>query len=29
LFADASHYRINGSAFAGSPLQLPAVAAPV
>jgi UDP-3-O-[3-hydroxymyristoyl] N-acetylglucosamine deacetylase len=29
LFADAGNYRITGSAFAGTPLQLPAVAAPV
>ncbi len=29
LFADAANYRITGTAFAGAPLQLPAVAAPV
>jgi UDP-3-O-[3-hydroxymyristoyl] N-acetylglucosamine deacetylase len=29
LFADASYYRVTGSAFAGTPLHLPAVAAAV
>lgn len=29
LFADGANYRITGSLFAGSPLQLPAAAAPV
>jgi UDP-3-O-[3-hydroxymyristoyl] N-acetylglucosamine deacetylase len=29
LFADAANYRLTGSLFAGSPMQLPAAAAPV
>lgn len=29
LFADSANYRVTGSVFAGSPLQLPAAAAPV